>query len=432
MVKGFLNLISSLKLTVVCLSLAMVLVFVGTLAQVKLGLYDAQEDFFRSFLVYWHPQGVTWKIPVLPGGWLLGSVLLINLIAAHLKRFRWSRKKIGIFLVHGGLILLLLGQFLTELFQVESNLRLAEGETKTYSESNRENELAIIDVSDPTKDQVISIPDSLLEKKGEIADPKIPFRIRVKKYFANSWFTGPRAGESGEKLQSRSGVGARLSFVEIPTTAAMDDENKPSALIEVSSNEGVLGEWIVSTWLTKPFWSGKLREELPDAAAILNEPQSFRYQNREYQLALRPIRYYTDYAIGLIDFSHDLYKGTVKAKNFSSRIHLTNPRTAEDRDILIYMNNPLRYAGVTYYQGSFEAGDKVSILHVVRNPAWLTPYLSCTLVGAGLLVQFLSHLVAFARRPAPVQKSAGSPRKIRRELEPEPAGAAPANRRRNR
>jgi len=32
----------------------------------------------------------------------------------------------------------------------------------------------------------------------------------------------------------------------------------------------------------------------------------------------------------------------------------------------------------------------------VRNPSWLTPYLSCALVGAGLLVQFLSHLLGFA------------------------------------
>jgi hypothetical protein len=64
------------------------------------------------------------------------------------------------------------------------------------------------------------------------------------------------------------------------------------------------------------------------------------------------------------------------------------------------MNNPLRYAGETYYQGGFEPGDTVSILQVVKNPARLTPYLACTLVGVGLLIQFLMHLVGFGKRAA--------------------------------
>ena len=42
--------LTSLRLTVVCLILAAVLVFWGTLAQVDLGLYKVQNEFFRSFL----------------------------------------------------------------------------------------------------------------------------------------------------------------------------------------------------------------------------------------------------------------------------------------------------------------------------------------------------------------------------------------------
>ena len=44
---------SSLKLTVACLVLGCVIVFWGTIAQVHLGLYKAQNEFFRSFFVYW-------------------------------------------------------------------------------------------------------------------------------------------------------------------------------------------------------------------------------------------------------------------------------------------------------------------------------------------------------------------------------------------
>ena len=41
----------SLRLTVVCLLAALVLVFVGTLAQVDQGLYNAQKKYFRSYLL---------------------------------------------------------------------------------------------------------------------------------------------------------------------------------------------------------------------------------------------------------------------------------------------------------------------------------------------------------------------------------------------
>src|SRR5208337_1811058 len=65
---------SSLRLTVVCLAFAVALVFLGTLAQVDEGLYQAQARWFRSFVVWWGPRGAGWHIPVFPGGYLIGGV----------------------------------------------------------------------------------------------------------------------------------------------------------------------------------------------------------------------------------------------------------------------------------------------------------------------------------------------------------------------
>ena len=90
--------------------------------------------------------------------------------------------------------------------------------------------------------------------------------------------------------------------------------------------------------------------------------------------------------------------GTDIPKNYSSRVRLTRPETGEDREVLIYMNNPLRYGGETYYQSSFLPGDTGTILQVVRNPSWLTPYVACVLVGVGLSWQFLSHLLKFLKK----------------------------------
>ena len=45
---------------------------------------------------------------------------MTHVTPAHIKRFRLSARKIGIHLTHGGLILLLLGQLLTDMFSTES------------------------------------------------------------------------------------------------------------------------------------------------------------------------------------------------------------------------------------------------------------------------------------------------------------------------
>jgi hypothetical protein len=86
MLKSCLNILTSLRLTVVLLGLALILVFAGTLAEVHMGLYDAQAEIFRSFFVRWTPPGTHLRIPVFPGGWFIGLALLFNLLAADSRR----------------------------------------------------------------------------------------------------------------------------------------------------------------------------------------------------------------------------------------------------------------------------------------------------------------------------------------------------------
>jgi hypothetical protein len=424
MVNRIIGFLTSLRLTVACLVLALILVFVGTLAEVHMGLYEAQRQIFRSFLVYWSPEGSHLKIPVFPGGWLIGLTLLANLIAAHIKRFQLSPKKIGILMIHAGLIFLLLGQFLTEMFQIESQMRLPVGGSRNYAEDSRKNELAVIEVTSPDHDEVTAIAESLLAKGGDIHAPGLPFTLRVKNFLPNSFPAGPMSG-GGQKITATQGIGQRLLFTAAPLTTSMDDEDKPTALVEVITDKGAIGDWTVSTWLSKPLWASKLQAMLGGAMGLpLDQPQSFTVAGRAYQLALRPVRYYKPYTITLVQFKHDLYAGTDIPSNFSSKIHLSDPSRGEDRDVLIYMNNPLRYRGETFYQASFEPGDKVSVLQVVRNPASITPYVACTLVALGLLTQFLMHLLGFARKRALQLKPATAPARKVPAVVLEPALAA--------
>jgi hypothetical protein len=113
---------------------------------------------------------------------------------------------------------------------------------------------------------------------------------------------------------------------------------------------------------------------------------------------LRPKRYYKPFSVQLVQFSHDRYPGTEIPKNFSSRVRISDPTAGSGRETLIFMNNPLRYRGLTFYQAGFDNNDTTSILQVVKNPSWLLPYISCGVIIFGLLVQFSMHLIGFVRR----------------------------------
>ena len=365
---------TSIRLTVVCLALGLVLVFWGTLAQVDLGLYKAQNEFFRSFFVYWAPKGASWKIPVFPAGYLVGGVLVINLLASHYKRFSLTRDKAGIWMVHFGIILLLLGQLMTDMLSRETTLHLREGETKNYSESERETELAVADVTDPDADSVIAIPQRVLMGQKKIHRRELPFTIQAKSFLANSQVEN-REPDAMSPPAATQDIGARATVRGLPRVTEMDRRDVPSAVVELTTPRGSLGTWLVSEFVDRP--------------------QSFTLGNRVYELALRPRRHYTPFSVQLLKFQHEVYPGTDIPKNFSSRVLLQRPGTGEKREVLIYMNNPLRYAGETFYQASFDTDNQGTVLQVVRNPGWLTPYLSCVLVGLGLIVQFATHLLGF-------------------------------------
>jgi hypothetical protein len=367
----------SLRLTVVCLTVAMLLVFIGTLAQVDLGLYKAQNEFFRSFFVFWGPKGAGWKIPVFPGGYLVGGFLLINLVAAHFARFKFTRQKFGIGITHFGLILLLVGQLATDMAANESSLHLRLGEEKNYSESDRYTELAVTDKSNADADTVVAIADNKLAKSSVISVPQLPFAIHVKRFYRNAIVAGQPL-EGFEKSGATQGDAASLFIREMPRVTKMEEVDTPAALIELVAGEKSLGTWLVSS--------------------RLDNPQSFTFNGRNYDMILRMRRYYVPFSLQLKEFRHDVYAGTDIPKNFSSLVQVRNFETGEDREVKIKMNTPLRYKGRTYYQASFDRDDQGSVLQVVRNPSWLTPYLACALVGAGLVIQFLSHLIPFVKR----------------------------------
>lgn len=365
----------SLKLTVVLIAFSILLVFAATLDQTNLGVWGIQQKWFRTFIVFHEVKGIA--LPLFPGGYLLGGLLLLNLIAGHVYRFKLSAKKSGIFLTHIGLVLLLVGELLSGIWQEEYFMRLNNGETKNYAESYQINELAITDTSAPGYDEVIVIPEAILAKHREVQVPQLPFRVVPKAFYPNSSLQSRPAG-STEPTLATQGAGLSLDAVPLPVTYKTDESNAPSAFVELAAPGGSLGTFLVSTHL--------------------NVPQSFDYAGKSWKITLRPKRIYRPFSLTLLKFSHDRYAGTDIPKNFSSRIHLKTPDGRDDREVVIYMNNPLRYASLTFYQAGFANNDRTTVLQVVRNPSWLLPYIACGVMSAGLIIQFGIHLAGFIKR----------------------------------
>ena len=71
------------------------------------------------------------------------------------------------------------------------------------------------------------------------------------------------------------------------------------------------------------------------------------------------------------------------------------------------MNNPLRYAGTTFYQADFGQADRADApcCRSSKNPGWMTPYVACMLVVTGMLAHF--GVVAGALPRAATKRTAG-------------------------
>ena len=380
----FLDFVSSLKLTIVCLTAAIVLVFAGTLAQVHFGTHVVQERYFQSLFIWWPSESHGFSMPVFPGGHLLGAVLLVNLLAAHLRRFRLSLGNLGMHLIHGGLIIMLAGGLFTDLLSVDSQMQIAPGETKNYSEDSQRVELAIIDQRNSDADRVVAISEAGLRRGGTVSPGGFPFKVVIEHYYENSQLqmldkAGPNAARAADH-----GVGAQVSVLEIPRSTAVEGRDSKSAVIKIvptaeeKSAPGSLGTWLVSEGL--------------------GAPQTFPFAGGSWRLEMRPVRYYKPYSITLQKFTHERYPGTDIPKNFASQITLSDPEHAVHRDVLIYMNHPFRYAGETYYQSGFGQDDQSSILQVVHNPSFIAPYIACGIISLGMLLQFCQHFVGFTRR----------------------------------
>ena len=439
LLKKILTPLASLRITVLLLVATMLLVYVGTLAQQSKDNFKVQKEFFHSWLVYmpFHDHvpfiAAAPRIPggyMFPGGYTLIVAILVNLLAAHTLRFKLAKgdlllvpvlalagfftwhaqasptalwvaltsvtaaaalgltalfhgKRTGVIVIHFGLILILVGEMVTSMGQVETQMTLIEGDKQNWTHDVRHTELAVVDPTPTDRNAVTALPADKLAQGDVLKSPGLPFELRVDAYYPNATPTRSLADAPAQPAKATAGQGLRRGLFPSRSFTGVGGDagkvNAPAAYVTVLKD----GKPVDTLMLSSALFDG-------DRVTIDGKP---------YDISLRFRRYYKPYTIELLKFTHETWEGSEKAKNFQAHLRLLDPANNVDREVSVRMNQPLRYAGDTIYQSGFDPeNDKLTTLQIVRNPGWLMPYLACAVGGLGMFIHFLMNLGGFLGR----------------------------------
>jgi hypothetical protein len=335
----------------ILLPLFMALLIAGTLAQRTIGLYDAQKLFFSSFILWagWLP---------LPGGALLAGILTLALAIKFIGFSVWRWDRAGINLAHLGILILLGGGFLSTFQTEEGAMVLAREQSTRTVQDYHAREFVVLDGDSIAK----VFPASQIKPRARLRLPEKNVTIDIISQCRNcSIRRRPKdADNTGRRSMARA-----VDLVS--KKPEIEDENNLSGLtVKISGvSEEADGIYVFFDAMQAPFHVGSM--EMLYARAQRKLP----------------------FAIRLKEFRRETHPGTDKARHYSSHVIVEDGNTSWPA--VIDMNAPLRYRGYTLFQSSFveEGGVRrnvASVLAIVKNRAWVFPYIGTAILSAGLLL----------------------------------------------
>ena len=335
---------------------------------------------------------------------LKGTVCGLVLLAGCWLVFR---KRAGIVLLHAGIGMLMVYEIMVGLNAgtMEASMKILEGDATYYTADGRAAELAIIDLSDEKEDVETIVPGRLLAKGARLEDPLLPFDVEILDFYDHSdlyskpgkfRFYRKDANEPTAAFQATAGLGINFVAEALDRSVGTDTDSKfdtPSAYVKLINRQtgATLGVHMVTTVLSQTL--------LPPS---MQKPDRFEFDGKTYEVELRFRRSYTPFHISLKDVQQNNYVGTSRPKDYRAIITLTDPSRqppVKIEDYHIWMNNPLRYGGFTFYQSGVNPADQqgrqTTVLQVVENEGWTVPYLACMITAVAMLFQFFQVLMRF-------------------------------------
>ena len=312
--------------------------------------------------------------------WQLAQATLAA-IAGYVACVFLFKRKAGMVLLHIGVIGLMLNEILVTTAHKEHRLIVSEGESTSEVLDIRFHEMAIVDVSDPEVDRIVTVPAAKLASLKKISSPELPFDIQCIDYFRNSTFN---SSESVPDNPATSGIGLELAVKELPPvagTGSSEEADVPAAYVSLLDKQtgDTLGVHTLSS---------QLKVKFADRVTV---------GDKEFRILLRAETHYRPYEVKLVDAIREDYPGSTTPKYYGSEVEINNLATDEETKQRIFMNNPLRYGGETFYQSGMPdpaGGPQFSIFQVVTNVGWMIPYVCCMFTVVGLLGQFVQSLLA--------------------------------------
>ncbi|MDA1164099.1 MAG: cytochrome c biogenesis protein CcsA [Planctomycetota bacterium] len=386
------------------------------------------------------------------------------------------RKRAGVVLLHAGVGLMMLNEVVVDTAHVETQMRINEGESVNFSDDIRGFELAFVNRSREDFNDEIVIPKSMVVVAGQsetaegkvLSNAEMPFNVEIVQFLQNSnplerrqirievaatLGVPPFQISGAEKLSDLNADSAKVDavFDSLATTLGTEfspalrkrlstvdevvnyvfDEHNPAStgpgedmiVSEVRPGAGTDSGGAVDltaayvrvidkatgkelgTFLTGVFFELVKRSEWAPNRVVVD--------GQTWDVYLRFKRHYKPYTVQLKDVSKTDYVGTSTPRDYRSVVRIVEPKAGEDFEQHIWMNNPLRYAGETFYQSNYGPPDPVTqkestTLAVVSNTGWMIPYVSCMIVATGMLAHFWIVMVRFLRRRDVGQTSPGT------------------------
>ncbi len=398
-----LRFLGSYGLACVILLLLTLLTFMGTLEQADTALFDVQRDYFESvFLV---SDVLDFPVPM-PGAYLLLALLFVNLIVGGMLRLKRTWSRAGIFVIHLGVALLLIGGFVEFTTSIKGYLPVYEGEPFTDRDNNGvydEGEpFADVDrngvrmepragkrfLSHESRDLVVRMrPDGTTVREWRIPTDRL--KAATSQRVTISLDGGPTFEVYGYRRNAAIRKGRGEGSIDGRVLMALDDDpkqaerNMPACFVSIQrgSDEPMVG--LVSAEQEAPFVVGDGKERI-----------AFDLLKRGWELP---------FSVVLRRGVEKKYPGTNMPSEYSSYITMIEDGVREPMHIT--MNEPLRHKGYTLYQSGMNVITKTrhgplmqSVFSVVKNPADSIPLVACVIILIGMLIQFGMKLIRYIQR----------------------------------
>ena len=385
------RLFSSYALAAVVLVFMTLVTLLGTFYQIDNGLYQAKKHYFYSYITDVSVFG-KFKVPI-PGGMLLMLLLFINMFIGAVVKVRKRWRGVGLLISHIGMLMLLLGGFVTWKYASDGYMALYPGMKSSKVESYREWQLEIMPVSEDNKaEKAIVIPSGALEEVGEegeksFTSPELPFQVVVSNFHRNANVIPVSAPISAE-AKGKEIDGYKLLGME-PNKSA--EQNVPACYVTFSA--GADSEPVEAI-----LWGYSSKFDAREKPM----PFLFELGGEKYAALLTKKSWSVPFHVQLDEFIFEKHPGITMAKSYMS--HVTRLEEGQENKVIeIKMNEPMRYAGFTFFQESYgppdgKPGEMFSQFAVASNPADKWPIIALTITGLGLLVHFVVKLIEFIGR----------------------------------